>query len=323
MSNFVAAIVELKERKPKMNNMPPITKNLIIINVLFFLGKFVAARYGIDLSDWLGLHFFLASEFRLYQLVTYMFMHANIEHIFFNMFAVWMFGRLMENVWGPRRYLLYYMVCGIGAGLIQEGAQFVTYLIQGLGQYEMVNLGGGLTMEMADFLNRWTTVGASGAVYGILLAFGMTFPEERLFIFPLPVPIRAKYFVAGYAVIELLSALGGSGDGVAHFAHLGGMLFGWLLILHWRRPNRNSGWGSDTYDRGGSGFSGWFKRFSSPRRPKMKVYMGGKHKDDLDYNARRRAKQEEVDRILQKVKRSGYESLTPEEKNTLFDASQQ
>lgn len=95
-----------------MNNMPPITKNLIIINVLFFLGKFVAARYGIDLSDWLGLHFFLASEFRLYQLVTYMFMHANIEHIFFNMFAVWMFGRLMENVWGPRRYLLYYMEIG-------------------------------------------------------------------------------------------------------------------------------------------------------------------------------------------------------------------
>lgn len=319
---FAAAIVKYKQ-KGLIMNMPPITKNLIIINVLFFFGTIVAERYGYNLEEWLGLHFFLASDFRLYQLFTYMFMHANFEHILFNMFAVWMFGRLMENVWGPRRFLLYYVVCGVGAGLMQEGTQYVTYLIKGLQHYDAVNVGMGMAVPMADFLNRWTTVGASGAVYGILLAFGMTFPEERIFIFPLPIPIKAKFFVAGYAVIELLAALGRSGDGIAHFAHLGGMLFGLLLILHWRGPRGGSGFGGNTWGNGRNRFSDFFRQFTAPRRPRMKVYMGGKHKDDLDYNARQREKSEEIDRILQKVKRSGYGSLTEDEKRKLFDASQQ
>ena len=222
-----------------MNNLPPVTKNLLIINVLCFFGYMVAQKYGIDLNNTLGLHFFLASDFNLAQLVTYMFMHANFQHIFFNMFAVWMFGRTLEHVLGSKRFLTYYMVCGIGAGLVQELVQYVQYAME-LSHYENVNTGLAI-IPMAEFLNMMTTVGASGAVYGILLAFGMLFPESRMFVFPLPFPIKAKFFVIGYAVIELFAGFGSSGDGVAHFAHLGGMIFGFLLIMYWRKKNRNNG----------------------------------------------------------------------------------
>ncbi len=217
-----------------MNNMPTVTKNLLIINVLCFFGYVVAKRYGIDLNDMLGLHFFLASDFNPAQLITYMFMHANFQHIFFNMFAVWMFGRTLEHVWGPKRFLFYYILCGIGAGLIQEAVQYIDYAVN-LSQYDRVNTGISI-ISMDEYLNLITTVGASGAVYAILLAFGMMFPNSPLFIFPLPMPVKAKYFVIGYAVLELLLGISG-GDGVAHFAHLGGMLFGVILIIYWRKKN--------------------------------------------------------------------------------------
>lgn len=221
-----------------MNNLPTVTKNLLIINVLCFFGMLVAKRYGIDVENLLGLHFFLASDFNLSQLISYMFMHANFQHIFFNMFAVWMFGRVLEQVWGPKRFLTYYLICGIGAGLIQELVQYLEYAFT-LSNYDSVNLGiaGGI-IPMEEYLNMMTTVGASGAVYGILLAFGMLFPNSQMFIFPLPFPIKAKYFVIGYAVLELFLGLGG-GDGVAHLAHLGGMLFGLILIIYWRKKNGN------------------------------------------------------------------------------------
>ena len=214
--------------------MPTVTKNLLIINVLCFLGAMVARRYGVDLNDMLGLHFFLVSDFNPAQLITYMFMHANFQHIFFNMFAVWMFGRTLEMVWGPKRFLFYYILCGIGAGLIQEGVQWVDYVVN-LSQYERVNTGISI-ISMDEYLNLLTTVGASGAVYAILLAFGMLFPNSEMFIFPLPMPIKAKYFVIGYAVLELVLGITG-GDGIAHFAHLGGMLFGLILIIYWRKKN--------------------------------------------------------------------------------------
>lgn len=214
--------------------MPTVTKNLLIINVLCFFGYVVAKRYGIDLNDMLGLHFFLASDFNPAQLITYMFMHANFQHIFFNMFAVWMFGRTLEHVWGPKRFLFYYILCGIGAGLIQEAVQYIDYAVN-LSQYDRVNTGISI-ISMDEYLNLITTVGASGAVYAILLAFGMMFPNSPLFIFPLPMPVKAKYFVIGYAVLELLLGISG-GDGVAHFAHLGGMLFGVILIIYWRKKN--------------------------------------------------------------------------------------
>ncbi len=217
-----------------MNTIPTVTKNLLIINVLCFFGTIVARRYGIDVENLLGLHFFLASDFNPAQLITYMFMHANFQHIFFNMFAVWMFGRVLEQVWGPKRFLLYYILCGIGAGLMQEAVQYTEYLVS-WSHYDGVDTGMGV-IPMSEFLNRLNTVGASGAVYAILLAFGMLFPNSQMFIFPLPMPIKAKYFVIGYAVLELVLGLAGS-DGVAHFAHLGGMLFGLILIIYWRKKN--------------------------------------------------------------------------------------
>ena len=217
-----------------MNNLPTVTKNLLIINLLCFLGTIVARRYGIDVENMLGLHFFLASDFNLAQFFTYMFMHANFSHIFFNMFAVWMFGRVLEQVWGPKRFLTYYLVCGIGAGVIQELVQFIEYTMV-WSNYESVNTGLDI-IPMSVFLNELTTVGASGAVYGILLAFGMLFPNSQMFVFPIPVPIKAKYFVIGYAALELVLGITG-GDGVAHFAHLGGMLFGLIYIIYWRKKN--------------------------------------------------------------------------------------
>lgn len=311
-----------------MHYMPPVTKNLLIINVLFFLGRYVASLYGIDLDDVLGLHFVLASHFHLYQVFTYMFMHASWAHIFFNMFAVWMFGVAIENAMGSRRYLLYYLTCGLGAAMTQEVVQFVQYAYNGLDAYEQIRTAGAV-MAMGDYLNLWTTVGASGAVYGILLAFGMTFPDNRIFIFPLPVPIKAKYFVAGYAVIELLSGFGSSNDGVAHFAHLGGMLFGLLLLLYWRngggRSNNNSRWYDQGghYDRGqGSGMSRWFGKFKKRmQRPKMHVTRGGKFGQDMDYREAERKDEEEMDRILDKIRKSGYQALSDEEKRKLFDIS--
>lgn len=202
-----------------MNNMPPVTKNLLIINALFFLSTFVAPKYGIDLNGLLGLHFFIADNFMPWQLLTYMFMHANFEHILFNMFALWMFGRIIEQVMGSKRFLFYYLACGIGAGLVQELVQWFNYI-------SLVQNG------VATDINMWRTVGASGSVYGILLAFGMIFPNEKIFIFPLPVPIKAKLFVIGYALIELFMTK--SNDGVAHYAHLGGMLFGLIILLVWK-----------------------------------------------------------------------------------------
>ncbi len=217
-----------------MNNLPTITKNLLIINVLCFFATLVARKYGIDLMNLFGLHFFLASDFNPIQLLTYMFLHAGFGHIFFNMFAVWMFGRVVEQVWGPKRFLFYYLFCGVGAGLIQELVWYIYYVVE-LSHYGVVSTPGG-TILMGDFLNLLTTIGASGAVYAILLAFGMLFPNSPLFIFPLPFPIKAKWIVMGYVVLELFLGLRGS-DGIAHFAHLGGMLFGLLLILYWRKKN--------------------------------------------------------------------------------------
>lgn len=266
-----------------------------------YVASFVVERYGINLTSFLGLHFFMASDFRLYQFLTYLFMHGSLGHLFFNMFALWMFGRIIEQVMGQQRFFIYYFVCGIGAGLTQELAQYIQFCLI------MPEVSGFPSEQLAHVLNAWNTVGASGAIYGILLAFGMTFPEERMFIIPIPFPIKAKYFVVGYAVIELLSAMRGS-DNVAHMAHLGGMLFGLILLLYWRHPG---GWQSRLR-----------KWWENRRRPKMRVHQGkSKFSDEMDYNARQQARQQELDRILEKVKRRGYGSLSEEEKRILFDAS--
>lgn len=224
-----------------MREIPVVTKNLIAINVLMFLALLAFERSGIDLNNLLGLHLFLAPDFRPYQLVTYMFMHGGFTHILFNMYAVWVFGSILERVWGSSRILLFYIVTGVGAGLMQELVQYL-YFSMNLAQYTQVNMGGGLIVPMAEYLNLWTTVGASGAVYGILLAFAMTFPNEQLFMIPFPFPIKAKYFVMIFGALELFTGLSNNvGDNVAHFAHLGGMIFGIVLILYWRKKGKIDG----------------------------------------------------------------------------------
>ncbi|UVO70259.1 rhomboid family intramembrane serine protease [Bacteroides ovatus] len=221
--------------------MPTVTKNLIIINVLVFFGTIVAQRYGLDLTNYLGLHFFLASDFNPAQLITYMFMHGGFSHIFFNMFAVFMFEMdSRTNLRNPNVSSFTIFSAVSVRDLSREGVQYIQYVTE-LSHYAQVNIGTGV-IPMEEYLNMMTTVGASGAVYAILLAFGMLFPNNRLFIFPLPFPIKAKFFVIGYAAIELWSGLANSaGDNVAHFAHLGGMLFGLILILYWRKKSNNNG----------------------------------------------------------------------------------
>ena len=215
--------------------LPIVVKNLLIINGIMFLADIVLTRFGIDLNSMLGLHFFLASGFRPYQLLTYMFMHGNFSHLFFNMFALWMFGNTLENIWGAKRFLMYYLICGLGAAVMQEGVQYIEYVTQ-LSHYQNVNMGSTI-IPMSEYLNYMTTVGASGAIYGLLLAFGMMFPNSLIYLY-FVMPIKAKWFVIGYAVIELLTGVFSSGDQVAHFAHLGGMLVGLIIILIWKKKGR-------------------------------------------------------------------------------------
>jgi membrane associated rhomboid family serine protease len=296
------------------------TKNLLVINVLAFLATYVLQRSGIDLNALLGLHFFKASNFHVYQFLTYMFLHGGFTHILFNMFALWMFGSVIERVWGPKKFLFYYIVCGVGAGIMQEMVQYGNYVLQGLAAYEYVNMGGA-QISMDSYINMWTTIGASGAVYGILLAFGMIFPNERLFIIPFPFPIKAKWLIVGYIAIELFSALSGPGDGVAHMAHLGGMLFGFLLIRYWQRHPDSSqrfgrSYGQEFFDNMKRKYEDRQRR---QQRPDMHAEQSRRRETDEEYNLRQRQNQEEIDAILDKIRKSGYDSLTKEEKQKLFD----
>lgn len=303
--------------------LSPAVKYLLLANVIcYILGLVLPQIQYYNGSEPLlnvicGLYYFGSPKFAPYQIFTYMFMHAGFGHLFFNMFALWMFGRVMEQAWGTKRFLIYYFVCGIGAGIVQEIGQMAGVIPQ----YSM-------------------TIGASGAVYGILLAFGMTFPNERLFIIPIPFPIKAKYFVMLYAALEVFQGFG-SRDGVAHFAHLGGMLFGLLLILYWRKQVRKQRfrqgnfWSSSTtytsygtggYDKGDD--SGFFSKVKSAfggkkaKKPKMTVHYGGNdHSADYEYNAQKKRDNEVIDRILDKIRKDGYSNLTAEEKKILFDAS--
>lgn len=238
--------------------LPPVTKNLIIINVIVWLAQVVLLRSGIDLTDRFGLYYMGSEGFRIYQFVTYMFLHdaGSFMHVFSNMFAVFMFGRLLEQVWGSKRFLTYYFVTGIGAALIQMLVYFlrIQSLQSGLSDEAIAQVysqGYSLLQQHMNFsdpslgnLNMMlntVTVGASGAVFGILLAFGMLFPNAELFIIPIPFPIKAKWFVIGYGALELIFGVANrSGDNVAHFAHLGGMLFGIFMILYWKKKHKTN-----------------------------------------------------------------------------------
>ena len=220
----------------------PVTTNLIIINVLLLLADAVMERKGIDLSTYLGLHYYDADKYNILQSLTYMFMHADFYHLFCNMFSLYMFGRLLEMVWGPQRFLIYYLVCGVGAAIVQQLAWRFGIISTWISEIQLQDAGftyGQLVQEGGRLLNQLITVGASGSVFGILLAFGMMFPNARIFLLFPPMPLKAKWLVIGYGVFELAAGVAGTtGDNVAHFAHLGGMLFGFILIMMWRRDRR-------------------------------------------------------------------------------------
>jgi len=264
--------------------LPPVVKNLLIINGLFFLAQMTSEQvFNMDLVDYLGMHYFGSSKFNPIQLVTYMFLHGGFTHILFNMFALWMFGNTLENVWGGKRFLTYYMITGVGAALVHmlvlwigiSGMQsditqvmsspspeaFTAFLTQHFPGYQMQLSGfiSSWSMNPADpmYINQASiymndlailkmdvpTVGASGAVFGILLAFGMMFPNALIYLYFF-IPVKAKWFVIAYGAMELYFGFANNpGDNVAHFAHLGGMIFGFFLIRYWnRKMNRFKNW---------------------------------------------------------------------------------
>lgn len=269
--------------------LPPVVKNIIILNILFFLATIgLGSAMNIDLQDLLGLHYFASGEFAPYQFITYMFMHGGFSHIFFNMFALWMFGSVLENVWGPRRFIIFYIFTGIGAALLHYLIFYiqinpVLQLMEGfINDPNLANLQTFISqhkfavnensVEMYDefqrfsstldilqrnpgniealqesvnfvsdykeyYLNLPTVVGASGAIYGLLLAFGMLFPNSLIYLYFF-IPIKAKWFVILFGALELISGFFDTGE-VAHFAHLGGMIFGFFLIIYWKRQEKN------------------------------------------------------------------------------------
>jgi len=270
----------------RFGNMPPVVKNLLIINVLVLFIDWVAERsLGISFVKNFALFYPGSEYFKPHQFITHMFMHAGIGHLFFNMFALWMFGKVLEGVWGGKRFLAYYLITGLGAAALHtfvnwiefkniENAvmafsntpsldSFILFIKDNFPQYERVilndpqynqiidtwasNPSGSFVVERAtDYLNSITnemmnipTVGASGAVFGVLLAFGMLFPNTQLMLLFPPIPIKAKYFVLGYGILELYLAISQPGSNIAHFAHLGGMLFGFILLKYWSKKRSN------------------------------------------------------------------------------------
>lgn len=270
--------------------LPTIVKNILILNGLMFLATIAMKNsFDFDLSEYLGLKYFGASEFKPYQIITYMFMHGSLSHLFFNMFALWMFGSVIENYWGAKRFLIFYFATGIGAAIVHysvfyfqlapsisfmdtfltapslenlntlisnhqfiiqsDNSEFMAMYHDFEQNYNLMRSGQmsahsmQVSVQFIDmyreaYLNMPSVVGASGAVYGLLLAFGMLFPNSLIYIYFL-FPIKAKWMVIGYGALELYSGVTGSSDGIAHFAHLGGMLFGLFLILYWKRKDKN------------------------------------------------------------------------------------
>lgn len=238
----------------RFGNTPPVTKNLIIINVVLWLATFLFIRmFRVNLNFHLGLFYIQSPMFKPWQIVTHMFMHdsTRIFHLFFNMWALWMFGKVLENVWGSKRFLIYYLATGLGAALVHTLVNYIQLapdLASLKAAYSVDRINVALLNEILQPGNPYyqlgrelmrPTVGASGAVYGVLLAFGMLFPNTPLFIIPIPFPIKAKWLIIGAGVISLYLGLSGQGGNVAHFAHLGGMIFGFILIKYWNRFTGN------------------------------------------------------------------------------------
>jgi membrane associated rhomboid family serine protease len=232
-------------------SLPPVVKNIILINVLMLLVDFAAKSvFGVDLTMVLGLYFPKSDQFMPLQIVTHMFMHGGFWHIFFNMYALYIFGQVLENVWGPKRFFIYYIVCGLGAAFTHETViafqyahlaqslnpdSLQTVLNEGTALFRERQLFTDPDMQKLQLLLNTPTVGASGAIFGVLLAFGVLFPNTQLMLLFPPIPLKAKYFVLIYGLIELSLAVTQPGSNIAHAAHLGGMLFGYIMIRYWRK----------------------------------------------------------------------------------------
>ncbi|MBE0651910.1 MAG: rhomboid family intramembrane serine protease [Bacteroidales bacterium] len=270
--------------------LPPVVKNLLIINTLVFLATIALRKYNIDLINMFGLHYPGASNFRIYQFFTYMFLHGGWMHILFNMFALWMFGNVVENVWGGKKFLIFYLLTGLGSAVVYliwihftlspnlntlnqiishptvaavedyfgkygfrigEINPLITQHDISLFNQNMNLLSQGqanpdimqqivtfLSNYKIEMLNQMVVIGASGAIFGLLLAFGMMFPNSIIYLY-FAIPIKAKWFVIGYGLLELFSGLNNRpGDNVAHFAHVGGMLVGLAIIFYWKKHGK-------------------------------------------------------------------------------------
>ncbi len=244
-------------RTGPLENTPTVVKNLVIINALVLLVETLGngALMGADMASTFGLHYISSPEFRPWQLVTHMFMHGGIGHLFMNMFGLFMLGSPLEYRWGSKRFLTYYFICGIGAAVLYLGVQGVEYTrlaalldpaqlqqVRTDGKEALMDLymggqGFGVS-EMNELASLLFTdmVGASGAIFGVLVAFGMLYPNVELMVFPFPFMIRAKYFVIIYGAYELYAGLSmHRGDNVAHFAHIGGLVVGFITVMVWRK----------------------------------------------------------------------------------------
>jgi membrane associated rhomboid family serine protease len=218
------------------DNFPPLVKNLIIINVLVYVAQLVFdSQFG--LTRYLMLWPLHTDEFKPYQVATHMFAHApfpSVYHILFNMFGLWMFGKVLENVWGPKRFLLFYLACGVGAAALHLGIQQIRWQ-----EAEQLYAGGQVEQAVSIANRLGPALGASGAVMGIFVAFGYLFPNTELYLMFIPVPVKAKYMMIGLVAIDLFGGFSNvRGDNVAHFAHLGGALTGFILVLIWNKTNR-------------------------------------------------------------------------------------
>lgn len=213
------------------SSLPPVVKNLVILNGIMLIITFITGNF---MYEKFALFYFESPLFKPYQLLTHMFMHGSFFHLFFNMYALVIFGIVLEQVWGSQKFFLYYLVTGIGAALLHSLVIYIE-VSQLKEAYEAGNI---MAINSIEIINRTPTVGASGAVYGVLLAYGMLFPNNVLqLIFP-PIALKAKWFVVIFGAIELFLGISRTGSNIAHFAHLGGMIFGYLLILYWKKKNR-------------------------------------------------------------------------------------
>ena len=222
-------------RPGRFQVLPLVIKNLIIINALVWLAQITVGKDLISIEDLFALHHFSSPYYHFWQFITYMFLHSSESffHILFNMFALWMFGSTLENLWGPARFLAFYIVCGLGAGITQALA--LTYDIS---QYNTMYALGQISIDQLYMLVNVPTLGASGAVMGIFAAYAYTFPNSQMIILPIPFPIKAKWALLGLAVLDVLGGISSESTGIAHFAHLGGAAVGIIIVLIWNRKNR-------------------------------------------------------------------------------------